>query len=107
MKMGMMLGLAAVLAAAPGISDAHGGRTNSEGCHNERATGGYHCHGGTSAPRQTSASNSFAPASAARKSSGAFANCSAARTAGAAPVRRGQAGYGPHLDRDGDGVACE
>jgi hypothetical protein len=23
---------------------ARGGRTNSEGCHNEKATGGYHCH---------------------------------------------------------------
>ena len=25
---------------------AHGGGLNSEGCHNERATGGYHCHRG-------------------------------------------------------------
>ena len=23
---------------------AHGGRTNSQGCHNNRKTGGYHCH---------------------------------------------------------------
>ena len=23
---------------------AHSGRLNSEGCHNEKATGGYHCH---------------------------------------------------------------
>lgn len=23
---------------------SHGGRTNSSGCHNERKTGGYHCH---------------------------------------------------------------
>lgn len=36
-----------------------------------------------------------------------YQNCSAARAAGAAPVRRGQPGYGSHLDRDGDGVACE
>lgn len=36
-----------------------------------------------------------------------FANCAAARAAGAAPVRRGQPGYGPHLDRDNDGVGCE
>ncbi|MBC9735144.1 excalibur calcium-binding domain-containing protein [Nocardioides sp. zg-578] len=36
-----------------------------------------------------------------------FANCTAARAAGAAPVRRGEPGYGPHLDGDGDGVACE
>lgn len=36
-----------------------------------------------------------------------FANCDAARAAGAAPVRRGQAGYAAHLDRDNDGVGCE
>ncbi|MEU0369859.1 excalibur calcium-binding domain-containing protein [Streptomyces sp. NPDC006283] len=36
-----------------------------------------------------------------------YANCSAARAAGAAPVRVGDPGYGRHLDRDGDGVGCE
>ncbi|MCX4632739.1 excalibur calcium-binding domain-containing protein [Streptomyces sp. NBC_01443] len=40
-------------------------------------------------------------------SSAFYKNCSAARAAGAAPVHRGDPGYGPHLDRDGDGVACE
>lgn len=37
----------------------------------------------------------------------AFENCTAARDAGAAPVHRGDPGYGTHLDRDGDGVGCE
>ena len=32
---------------------------------------------------------------------------SAARAAVAAPVYAGQPGYGSHLDRDNDGVACE
>lgn len=36
-----------------------------------------------------------------------YKNCTAAREAGAAPVRRGDPGYGSHLDRDGDGVGCE
>jgi hypothetical protein len=36
-----------------------------------------------------------------------FRNCEAARRMGAAPLHRGQPGYGPHLDADGDGVACE
>ncbi|MDQ8820238.1 excalibur calcium-binding domain-containing protein [Streptococcus ruminantium] len=36
-----------------------------------------------------------------------YPNCKAARQAGAAPVYRGQPGYGPHLDRDGDGIGCE
>lgn len=36
-----------------------------------------------------------------------YANCDAARAAGHAPLYRGQLGYRPALDRDGDGVACE
>lgn len=33
-------------------------------------------------------------------------SCSALGTQRAGPVRRGEPGYGRHLDRDGDGVAC-
>lgn len=40
-------------------------------------------------------------------SRGSFRNCAAARAAGAAPLYRGQPGYGAHMDGDGDGVACE
>jgi hypothetical protein len=36
-----------------------------------------------------------------------YANYSAVRAAGAAPLYQGQSGYQPELDRDGDGVACE
>lgn len=36
-----------------------------------------------------------------------YANCAAARAAGAAPIQRGEAGYRSGLDRDSDGVACE
>jgi len=28
------------------IANAHGGRTNSSGCHNDNIHGGYHCHRG-------------------------------------------------------------
>lgn len=42
-----------------------------------------------------------------RRSSVYYANCSAARAAGAAPVYRGEPGYARRLDRDGDGVGCE
>ena len=38
---------------------------------------------------------------------GPFANCDAARAAGAAPLYVGEPGYSPKLDRDKDGVACE
>ncbi len=37
----------------------------------------------------------------------AYKNCTEARRAGAAPVYRGQPGYGTHLDRDGDGIGCD
>ncbi|WP_258061872.1 GmrSD restriction endonuclease domain-containing protein [Arthrobacter sp. ZGTC412] len=36
-----------------------------------------------------------------------YANCAAARAAGAAPLFAGQAGYRSGMDRDSDGVACE
>ena len=28
------------------IANAHSGRTNSSGCHNDNIYGGYHCHRG-------------------------------------------------------------
>lgn len=36
-----------------------------------------------------------------------YANCAAARSAGAAPIHRGDPGYRAALDRNGDGIACE
>jgi hypothetical protein len=36
-----------------------------------------------------------------------YANCAAARRAGAAPLYRGEPGYRKGLDRDGDGTACD
>ncbi|MFD7260172.1 excalibur calcium-binding domain-containing protein [Streptomyces sp. NPDC059874] len=36
-----------------------------------------------------------------------YSNCSAVKAAGKAPIRRGDPGYGRHLDKDGDGIACE
>ena len=36
-----------------------------------------------------------------------FLNCTEARAAGTSNIRRGTYGYGPHLDRDNDGVGCE
>jgi len=82
---------------------AHGGGLNAEGCHRERATGGYHCHR-TSAPARPSQP---LRSTAAARGDVYFANCAAARAAGAAPLRRGDPGYRPEMDGDGDGVACE
>jgi hypothetical protein len=81
---------------------AHGGGLNAHGCHNNRKTGDYHCHRGHSA----SASQAKV-GGAVGSGAGAFRNCTAARAAGAAPVRRGDPGYGSHLDRDDDGIGCE
>jgi hypothetical protein len=36
-----------------------------------------------------------------------YANCAAARAAGAAPIRQGQPGYRTALDGDRDGIACD
>lgn len=36
-----------------------------------------------------------------------YRNCNAAWASGAAPLYRGQPGYRPEMDGDGDGVACE
>lgn len=87
-----------LLAVCAGFAHAHSGGLNAEGCHNNRKTGDYHCHrggSGNSAPEPT------------HPASGSFRNCTDARAAGAAPIRRGEPGYGPHLDRDNDGIACE
>jgi len=36
-----------------------------------------------------------------------YSGCAAVRSAGAAPLHRGEPGYRPGLDGDGDGIACE
>lgn len=36
-----------------------------------------------------------------------YPGCAAAGAVRATPIRRGEAGYGRHLDRDGDGIACD
>ena len=96
--------LALLIGGLPSVPvAAHGGGLNAEGCHNDRKNGGYHCHrgpvarlsSGTSKPQRGTGGGSY------------FANCDAARAAGAAPVHSGDPGYSRRLDRDGDGVGCE
>ncbi len=93
---------------------AHGGGLDRHGCHTQRATGQYHCHRGAPPPAPAALNDggsAFAPpanrVAPPPRRDGAYANCTEARAAGAAPVRRGDPGYGPHLDRDGDGIGCE
>lgn len=95
-----LIALALCIASVMGFTpvNAHPAGLAADGCHNDRKAGGRHCHR-TATPKKGTAEP--------RRSEVYFANCSAARAAGAAPVRRGEPGYGPHLDCDGDGIGCE
>lgn len=86
--------------------NAHGGGLDRNGCHTNRKTGDYHCHRSGGGSSSANSPLKLAPNPNARRAR-PFANCSEARAAGAAPVYRGDPGYGPHLDRDNDGVGCE
>lgn len=91
--------IVAILVLLGSVSaSAHPGGLAADGCHNDRKSGGRHCH------RSSKASEREKPK---RSGSAYYANCAEARAAGAAPIFRGQPGYGAHLDRDGDGKACE
>lgn len=99
----VVLIFASIATGVPALpAGAHPGGLNAEGCHNNRKTGGYHCHRGASASAR--APQAYGAVSTGRTY---FRNCSEARAAGAAPIRAGQAGYSRKLDRDGDGIACE
>ena len=91
---------------AASVGYGSSGGLNAQGCHTDRKGGtGYHCHRGPSSSAGEAAQRPLGLLSSA--SGGAFANCSEARAAGAAPVRAGSPGYSRKLDRDGDGVGCE
>ncbi|ATW05587.1 excalibur calcium-binding domain-containing protein [Sphingorhabdus sp. YGSMI21] len=76
---------------------AHGARTGPDAFHIDRqlAVG---THGGGATPRQPARPTG---------SGDYYPNCAAARAAGPTPIYRSQCAYGRHLDRDGDGIACE
>lgn len=57
-------------------------------------------------PRATTKAPSLAPPTT-EPPAVYYANCTAVRAAGAAPIYRGEPGYRPALDRDDDGIACE
>ncbi len=59
------------------------------------------------APARKAEQERLPTASTDSRSSWSYRNCAQARAVGAAPVYAGEQGYGPHLDRDGDGIGCE
>ncbi|MFK3889771.1 excalibur calcium-binding domain-containing protein [Sphingomonas sp. NPDC079357] len=91
-----MLLLSVLLAAAPVMM------TSPQATDNPFAQGAQ----AKRTPRRTSGTRSSSRSS---NSGGSvyYANCAAARAAGAAPVMRGAPGYSRKLDRDNDGVGCE
>ena len=100
------IGIALVGALLFTVSDtpeanAHGGGLNASGLPQRPQARGI-----SLSPRATR-SSAGPCGQRARQSSQSYANCTAAYAAGAAPLRRGDTGYGAHLDRDGDGLACE
>jgi hypothetical protein len=92
---------ASVIAFYAAPVSAHSGGLAADGCHMDRKAGVRHCH------RGPNAGETVQPQRAVGGGPVYFPNCTAARNAGAAPVRRGDPGYGTHLDRDRDGVGCE
>jgi hypothetical protein len=61
MKYFLLAGLLIAPAAAlilSGNAQAHPGRTNASGCHNDRINGGYHCHNGGSSGSSSGSSSS-------------------------------------------------
>lgn len=89
---------AVMMLASP--ARGHPGGLAGDVCHNDRKAGTRHCHRG--------ASQASMPNKKHQRSGGVhYRNCDSARAAGAAPVKRGQPGYGSHLDRDNDGIGCE
>jgi hypothetical protein len=89
-----------LVATAPRPLQAHSGGLDAQGCHTNRKTGDYHCHRAPAQP--PSASRERAPDNLV-----SYRNCAEVRAAGKAPLKRGDPGYASHLDRDGDGLACE
>ncbi|SMY02482.1 Excalibur calcium-binding domain-containing protein [Brevibacterium linens ATCC 9172] len=88
----------------PGPGDGDNVTTKEETRPAKQSPSGSSSTGSGSSASGASGSSSSGSSS---NSSTYFENCTAAREAGAAPVRRGDPGYGSHLDRDGDGIGCE
>ena len=83
-------------------SFAHGGRTNSSGCHNQKSTGGYHCHN-TPKPKPPSPKQNL------NKSKDFDCNkkyCKDMQSCDEAEYQFKICGHSS-LDGDSDGVPCE
>ena len=88
----------------PNLVFSHGGRTNAEGCHNNRKTGEYHCHGGgASKPPMLRNSNS---GSGNENYCGSKYLCKEMDSCKEAQHYLNECGLS-RLDADNDGIPCE
>jgi hypothetical protein len=78
---------------------AHGGRTNAEGCHNNRKTGEYHCHGKTGTTSKSVPENQ-------QQACGSKYYCREMSSCAEAMHYYKDCGL-DRLDGDSDGVPCE
>lgn len=62
--------------------------------------------GATAPTTRRAATTTAAPTTTAAVTPALYADCAAARAAGATPLREGDEGYNEDLDTDGDGIAC-
>lgn len=92
--------------SAPAAALADPGALDAEGCRKQGEGSDKHCHAASAAQDAAPPARSTPPGGPSTQAS-AYRNCTEARAAGAAPVRRGEPGYGVHLDRDNDGIGCE
>ena len=83
--MRLLVVIAIMAFSVPEFAYAHPGRTASDGCHNDRKAGTWHCHGSNSS-RPTPKASYLSDGSV------YYPNCTAARKAGKSNIRRGQAG---------------
>lgn len=92
----------------PVFASAHSGRTNAEGCHNNRKTGDYHCHGKKTVAKQETKTSAKISARTVAKADYNCTDFSTYEEAQSFYERNGGPLIDPHnLDRDKDGIACE
>ncbi len=103
--------IAALLQSAP-FSYAHSGKTDVSGCHTEKKTGEYHCHGSAAKTAKTEARTEAPEGKETIICVANIYNCSDfeihEEAQGAYETCMEQVGTDVHdLDRDNDGIACE
>ena len=106
-KISVVIGIIVVAASAT-LVFAHGGGLNADGCHNERRTGGYHCHRPQTRTRPVPTPR---PTPRPRAAAGTYLQCEAVPTRHLRPDTQGRVAVLRHLvptqpDNDRDGFAC-